>query len=76
MHLSVDDLPVDWAVPAISPVTQAIGDQWLSDRESVVLQVPSVVVPQEYNYILNPEHPDFEALAVGPIVDYRFDERL
>lgn len=76
MHLPVNDLPVDWALPAISPVTQAIGDQWLLSRESAVLQVPSVVVPQEYNFILNPGHPDFEALSVGPIVDYRFDERL
>ena len=76
MHLSVDDLPVDWTIPAISPVTQAIGDQWLVSRESAVLQVPSVVVPQEYNFILNPEHPDFKELEFGPIAGYRFDERL
>jgi len=69
MHLSVDDLPVDWAIPAISPVTQVIGDQWLLSQESAVLQVPSVVVPQEYNFILNPEHADFEELEFGSIVD-------
>ena len=69
MHLSVDDLPVDWAIPAIAPLTQAIGDQWLLSQESAVLQVPSVVVPQEYNFILNPEHADFEELEFGSIVD-------
>jgi len=76
MHLQLVDLPEDWSMLSMAPPTQAIGDQWLQDQGSAVLQVPSVVVPQEYNFILNPLHADFAKITVGPVTDYAFDERL
>jgi RES domain-containing protein len=52
------------------------GDQWLESRDSAVLAVRSAVVPFEYNYLLNPAHPDFGAIRAEPVVPFIFDERL
>jgi RES domain-containing protein len=41
--------------------TRALGDTWIAARRSVVLRVPSVVMPSASNYLLNPNHPDFYA---------------
>ena len=48
MHLQLVDLPVDWSMLSMAPPTQAIGDEWLQDQGSAVLQAPSGVVPREY----------------------------
>ena len=77
MTLPQDVLPDDWRddPPPIS--TAAIGDEWLLSGESLVLAVPSTVVPQQNNLLINPEHPDFTRLAnsltVEPVI---FDARL
>jgi RES domain-containing protein len=42
--------------------TRAFGDEWLAQRETVALAVPSAVVSQESNYLLNPEHPSFASV--------------
>ena len=74
--LSVDKLPSDWNSRPISPTTKAIGDRWVQKRKSVVLKVPSVVIPEEHNYLLNPNHPDFEKISIGTPIIYCFDQRL
>ncbi len=55
---------------------QALGDAWVASRRTAVLTVPSVVVPMERNYLLNPAHPDFRKLVIGRPVKFGFDERL
>ncbi len=55
---------------------QALGDWWLESRESAVLEVGSVVVAQERNYLLNPAHPEFAKIAVDPPALFHFDPRL
>ena len=69
-------LPDNWNSMSMEPVTQAVGNDWLVNKESLVLRVPSVAVPDEYNYLLNPDHDDFSRLEVGEIEPYTFDERL
>jgi len=64
LELSGSDLPEDWNSRPVSPSTQAIGDQWIKERTSAVLKVPSIVVPDEYNYLLNPAHPDFAGIKI------------
>ena len=39
--------------------SRAFGDAWIDAKTSPVLRLPSVVIPQEFNYLMNPEHPDF-----------------
>ena len=75
MHVEADSLPSGWETRPRS-TTRAIGDNWLATGKSVVLQVPSAVIPDESNFIVNPEHRDFTAIAAGPISDFRYDPRL
>lgn len=56
--------------------TRALGEAWLRAARRPALAVPSVIVPQETNYLLNPTHPDFPRLARGPALAFRFDQRL
>ena len=69
-------LPADWrSLPA--PFTlKRIGDDWVDSTRSCILEVPSVIVPHESNYILNPKHPDFGATEIGALVDLDIDHRL
>jgi RES domain-containing protein len=46
------------------------------EARSAVLEVPSIVVNGEFNYLLNPEHPDFERLEIGSALPFSFDPRL
>ncbi len=58
-------LPENWNERPPGPASQKIGDEWIESEASVVLKVPSVVVPAEYNYLINPGHPEFEELEIG-----------
>lgn len=59
-NIRTTDLPVDWRNLSAYTVLQEIGSQWYSGRESLVLRVPSSVIPQESNYIINTRHEAFE----------------
>jgi len=74
--LAGKDLPDDWRVTAPPSSTMAIGDRWVESGRSLALKVPSVVVPTEFNYVLNPAHADFGRLRVGTPAPFPFDERL
>jgi RES domain-containing protein len=70
------DLPPDWRSPIASGSTSRIGTLWADSKATVVLSVPSAVVPSERNYILNPRHPDFGAIRFGKPEPIDFDPRL
>ena len=74
--VAAGELPANWRDSPPPRETQAIGDRWVAASTSVVLQVPSVVVPDEFNYVLNPSHPDFRRVSVGPPRPFPFDRRL
>ncbi len=76
LELRDDDLPADWRARPVSHAARAIGDAWLEQRASVALTVPSVLVPQERNLLLAPDHPRFGDVTIGPAQRFRFDERL
>lgn len=75
---AVSDALADFTVTGLDVqdkgATQPYGDHWTANQESPVLRVPSVVVPASYNYLLNPDHPDFDRAmtreALGP---FRYD---
>ena len=56
--------------------TREIGDGWAEAKDSAVLQVPSAVVPEERNYLLNPVHPKADKISVSDPTPFVFDERL
>ena len=56
---------------------QEIGSKWYVNQESLVLKVPSAVIPYEYNYVINAEHPLFaDNIKIIRREDYFWDNRL
>ena len=70
------ELQTEWKSLPFNKYTQKIGDSWLSKQDSLVLVVPSVVNPLEYNYLINPHHPKFKNVKIEDITPFDFDERL
>jgi RES domain-containing protein len=69
-------LPPDWQTEPPPPSLQSIGDDWAAASVSAVLQVPSAIIPDESNYLLNPAHPDFSKISFGKPAPFPFDPRL
>lgn len=57
-------------------VCQAIGDEWVGRGADCVLVVPSAIVPVEFNYLVNPAHPEATQVSVTSTVPFAFDPRL
>jgi len=69
-------LPREWRVEPPPPSTKALGDLWVREARSAVLALPSVIIPGETNYLLNPSHPDFKKISIGRPERFAFDPRL
>jgi len=63
--LSRKTLPRDWSRLPPSESTQKIGYKWISQSKFAVLKVPSTIIMEEYNYLINPNHPDFTNMQIG-----------
>ncbi|GIV60340.1 MAG: hypothetical protein KatS3mg043_1429 [Rhodothermaceae bacterium] len=74
--LDTEALPEDWNAWPWPASTQHLGTNWFMSQRSVVLRVPSAVVPHQYNYLINPTHPDFSRLEIGPAEPFPVDPRL
>jgi RES domain-containing protein len=68
--------PSDWRSDPAPRSTRAIGDAWVAAGATAILRVPSVVVPVEYNYLINLAHPDARRIAAGKPMAFPFDARL
>lgn len=71
-------LPNDWQnLTYIPQGTQKIGNQFIENQKSYGLQVPSAVVPNEFNILLNPAHPDHQNLKIIEVISpFEIDQRL
>jgi len=74
--LKDSDLPNDWNSLVDAKSTKDIGTDWAKSHRTVVLSVPSVVVPQERNFLLNPRHPEFSRILFRTPKPFVFDPRL
>jgi RES domain-containing protein len=72
----VGGLPKDWQREPPPPSLQQLGDDWAASNASVILAVPSVVIPRERNYLIHPKHPDFPKLKIEKPTDFLFDPRM
>ncbi|MCC5850876.1 MAG: RES family NAD+ phosphorylase [Verrucomicrobia bacterium] len=70
------DLPAEWTEEPPPPSTQVIGDQWVKEARSAVLELPSVIIRDETNYLLNPAHANFKNINLGTPEPFTFDPRL
>lgn len=88
MHIEIEDkssitkvnpdlLPEDWQMLGSYPLTQEIGSTWYKSLSSVVLEIPSAIIQQEHNFILNCQHPDFSReIKLVELSDFIWDHRF
>jgi len=74
--VSTTGLPCKWFAPDPPPRLREIGGDWLRRRESAALKVPSAIVAEEFNYLLNPLHADFRKISLGAPQVFHFDRRI
>jgi RES domain-containing protein len=74
--LASTTLPAGWNAPTAPPRLAEIGTDWARSLRILALRMPSAVVPQELNVILNCDHPDFSKLTFPAGEPFRFDQRL
>ena len=72
--IPIVSLPKDWQTHL--EVTRDLGTAWLEKKRSVLLQVPSAIVPETANYLLNPSHKQAAKFHVAEVFSYPFDLRL
>jgi RES domain-containing protein len=75
-EVSIKDLHQDWRVSPPSDSTKGIGTDWSQKGTSAVLRVPSAVIPEEYNLVLNPKHADFKKIKIGKPQPFTLDKRV
>jgi RES domain-containing protein len=72
--IALTSLPSNWAEDM--SITQTLGDRWLTEGRSLLLQVPSVLVPETWNVLVNPKHAEARSLKIAAIYEHAFDSRL
>lgn len=76
-QIKINELPINWRSIAAYSELQNIGSDWYNTRESLVLKIPSAIIPLEYNYIINTEHPEFSTkINLVRMEEYFWDSRL
>jgi len=74
--LDEQGLPSGWRQSPPAYSVRRIGTEWATRCSSLVLEVPSAVIPVEKNYVINPLHPAFVKLVKGKPISIPIDDRL
>lgn len=70
-------LPDNWWDTPVPECLAVKGREWLDNRRTAVLKVPSAItIPVEANFLLNPEHPDFQQIQINQPEPFSLDKRL
>jgi RES domain-containing protein len=72
--LAATDLPANWISNQVA--TRTAGDEWLATRSGVLLRVPSAILPETFNMLLNPEHADASRIRVLWHAEHPWNARL
>ena len=76
-QVPIKSLPKDWRKFEKYHELQKIGSEWYKSKRSLILKVPSAVIPKEFNYVINTMHSVFEKkVKLVRNEDYFFDGRL
>jgi len=76
LEVMLEDLPENWDAKPPTLETQTIGDDFVYGNDAAVLKVPSAIIPEEFNYLINPNHKDAKRIKVLNERKLKFDERL
>ena len=75
-RIPANSLPAGWQSPVETRAAQKVGDDWIAENKTAILALPSAILPEEENYLLNPQHADFQRLLISPVCRFDFDPRL
>ena len=76
-QIMTSSLPESWSTLSAYPILQQIGSDWYESMESLILKIPSAVIPYEYNFVINMKHPDFkDKVKLSRTENYFWDNRL
>lgn len=75
-RIRIANLPKVWRRYPAPEALQDIGTGWVKRGFTLVLAVPSAVIPEEHNYLLNPAHRDFKRVRLSKPVSFHFDPRM
>ncbi|MEO9967896.1 MAG: RES family NAD+ phosphorylase [Reichenbachiella sp.] len=76
-EISAENLPAHWQGIHSYSFTQEIGSAWFDSRETLMMKIPSAIITQEHNYILNVEHPKFNSgVKIINVSDFIWDHRF
>lgn len=77
MHpLDLQGLPENWNQISQCKICQQLGSDWYQSKIKPMLKVPSAVIPDEFNYVTNTNHPEFEKVEIIDILPFYFDKRF
>ena len=76
LNVDIKQLPVNWQDPSPPSELKQIGDNFLKLQQHLLLKVPSVIVTNDFNYLLNPLHAEAGKIRLLKQEPFSFDERL
>jgi RES domain-containing protein len=68
--------PVGWDAEPASQTSVNVGRSWIAGGKSALLRVPSVIVPEEFNLLINPSHPDSKGIKAKKVRKFVYDARF
>jgi RES domain-containing protein len=71
-----DNLKKGWDSSPPPDFTRDLGTRWVHEGKSAILRVPSAVIQDEYNLVINPDHPDFGKITAGDARPFSLDDRV
>lgn len=74
--INLKNLPANWDLFEHMHSLQKIGDKWIAECKTAILKVPSSIIEDEFNYLLNPNHPEFKKIKLETINPFSFDDRI
>ena len=75
-RIRTTDLVAGWRASPPPESLAEFGARWLETKHTLMLAVPSAIIPSELNYLLNPLHPQFRRIRIGRPEPFTFDPRL
>jgi RES domain-containing protein len=75
-EIAAKELPRNWRSFPAPPELAEIGESWIKLKSSLLLLVPSVIMPSELNVLINPAHPEIIGVRIIKVESYSFDKRM
>ncbi len=75
LKLAEKEMPADWRSNPHSNSTQKIGDQFIIESKYLIFQVPSAIVPGDFNFLINPNHSLIKEVTIKDVEPFEFDSR-